>query len=90
MRVRDYMTKNVVTVEPDVRLTEVVSIMESNDFHRVPVVDVNNVYQGLITEAIIANNSPALVNILHIKILYIYFYIFRRKSQYKSEKSLYK
>lgn len=66
MRVRDYMTKNVVTVEPDVRLTEVVSIMESNDFHRVPVVDANNVYQGLITEAIIANNSPSSASSLSI------------------------
>lgn len=66
MRVKDYMTKNVVTVEPDVRLTEVVSIMESNDFHRVPVVDVNNVYQGLITEAIIANNSPSSASSLSI------------------------
>lgn len=66
MRVRDYMTKNVITVEPDVRLTEVVSIMESNDFHRVPVVDTNNVYQGLITEAIIANNSPSSASSLSI------------------------
>lgn len=66
MRVKDYMTKNVITVEPDVRLTEVISIMESNDFHRVPVVDTNNVYQGLITEEIIANNSPSSASSLSI------------------------
>lgn len=65
MKVKHYMTKNVVTVSPDVKVTDAVDLMETNDFHRLPVVS-DGKFVGLITEEIIASNSPSQVSSLSI------------------------
>lgn len=65
MKVKHYMTKDVVTVTSDVKVTDAVDLMESNDFHRLPVVS-DGKFVGLITEDIIATNSPSQVSSLSI------------------------
>lgn len=65
MEVKHYMTKEVITVTPDVKVTDAVDIMEANDFHRLPVVQ-GGKFIGLITEELIAENSPSKVSSLSI------------------------
>ena len=65
MNVGHFMTKNVVTVTPDTRVTDAVDIMENNDFHRLPVVE-NGKYVGIVTDEEIAENSPSSVTSLSI------------------------
>lgn len=65
MKVKHYMTKDVVTVTPEEKVTDAVDLMENNDFHRLPVVS-NGKFVGLITEEIIATNSPSKVSSLSI------------------------
>lgn len=49
MIVRDVMTKNVVTVNPETKVTEVAETLFKNRFHGVPVVEGNEIV-GIITE----------------------------------------
>lgn len=65
MKVKHYMTKDVITVTPKVKVTDAVDIMEENKFHRLPVVQDGKFY-GLITEELIAENSPSKVSSLSI------------------------
>lgn len=65
MKVKHYMTKNVITVTSDVKITDAVDLMEDNDFHRLPVVR-DGKFIGLITEELIAQNSPSKVSSLSI------------------------
>lgn len=65
MKVKHYMTKEVITVTSDVKISDAVDIMEEHDFHRLPIVDKGK-FVGLITEDIIAENSPSKVSSLSI------------------------
>lgn len=65
MNVGHYMTKDVVTVTSDVKLAKAIDIMDRNQFHRIPVVD-DGEFVGLITEQLIAENSPSHVSSLSI------------------------
>src|SRR5690625_4655820 len=65
MNVGHYMTKNVITVTEETRVTDAVDLMEKNDFHRLPVVK-DNQYIGIVTDEDIAENSPSSVNSLSI------------------------
>lgn len=65
MNVKHFMTKEVVTVTKDTRVTDAVDIMERNNFHRLPVVE-NEQYIGLVTDEEIAENSPSSVTSLSI------------------------
>lgn len=65
MDVKHFMTKEVITVTKDTRVTDAVDIMERNNFHRLPVVE-NNEYIGLVTDEEIAENSPSSVTSLSI------------------------
>ena len=65
MNVGHFMTKNVVTVTPDTRITDAIDLMERNNFHRLPVVK-NDQYVGLVTDEEIAENSPSSVTSLSI------------------------
>lgn len=49
MKVEDLMTKNVVSVSPETKITEVAGILTKNRFHGVPVVR-NGKVLGIITE----------------------------------------
>lgn len=65
MKVKHYMTKDVITVTSDVKITDAVDIMEEHHFHRLPIVEKGQ-FVGLITEEIIAENSPSKVSSLSI------------------------
>lgn len=65
MKVKHYMTKDVITATPDIKISDAVSIMEKHGFHRLPIVE-NGKFVGLITEEIIALNSPSKVSSLSI------------------------
>lgn len=49
MQVKDIMTKNVISVSPETKITEVAEIIFKNKFHAVPVVEDGKVV-GIITE----------------------------------------
>lgn len=65
MNVGHFMTKNVITVTPDTRVTDAVDLMEKNNFHRLPVVK-DKQYLGIVTDEEIAANSPSNVTSLSI------------------------
>jgi len=65
MNVKHFMTKDVVTITKDTRVTDAVDIMERNDFHRLPVIE-NDQYVGIVTEEEIAENSPSSATSLSI------------------------
>lgn len=65
MKVKHFMTENVITVQETTRVTDAVDLMERNNFHRLPVVK-NDRYIGLITDEEIAENSPSNVTSLSI------------------------
>lgn len=65
MNVKHFMTKEVITVTKETRVTDAVDIMEKNNFHRLPVVE-NDRYIGLLTDEEIAENSPSNVTSLSI------------------------
>jgi acetoin utilization protein AcuB len=65
MNVGHFMTRNVVTVTPDTRITDAIDLMERNSFHRLPVVK-NDQYVGLVTDEEIAENSPSSITSLSI------------------------
>lgn len=65
MNVKHFMTKEVITVTKETRVTDAVDTMEQNNFHRLPVVE-NDKYIGLVTDEEIAENSPSNVTSLSI------------------------
>jgi acetoin utilization protein AcuB len=56
MYVKDHMTENPITIDPDVTLSRSLEIMGKNHFHRLPVTK-NGKLIGLITEGLINDNS---------------------------------
>ena len=65
MNVGHFMTKNVVTVTEDTRVTDAVDLMERNQFHRLPVIK-DNQYIGIVTDKEISENSPSHLTSLSI------------------------
>lgn len=65
MRVKHFMTEDVITVQETTRVTDAIDLMERNNFHRLPVVK-NDRYIGLITDEEIAENSPSSITSLSI------------------------
>ena len=49
MSVKDFMTKDLVTVTPKTKIFDAVDLMKKYDIHRLPVID-NDKLVGLITE----------------------------------------
>lgn len=58
MQVKHKMTVNPVCISPDQTISEVLDLMQQNDFHRLPVVDKNKLV-GLVTEGVVLENSPS-------------------------------
>lgn len=58
MYVKNYMTKALVTVTKDVKVLEALDLMKAHDIHRLPVVEEQRLI-GLITEELIAKNTPS-------------------------------
>lgn len=65
MNVGHFMTRHVVTVTEDTRVTDAVDLMERNQFHRLPVVK-NHRYIAMVTDKEISENSPSQLTSLSI------------------------
>jgi CBS-domain-containing membrane protein len=58
MKVADIMTKEVITVSPETKVTEVARIIHEHNFNGLPVVDGEKKLLGLVTEMdLLANDS---------------------------------
>jgi CBS domain-containing protein len=58
VQVKDTMTKEVITVAPDTKVTEVARIIHERNFNGLPVVDAEKKVLGMITEAdLLANDA---------------------------------
>jgi CBS domain-containing protein len=58
MKVEDIMTKEVITVAPETKVTEVARVIHEHNFNGLPVVDGENKVVGLVTEMdLLANDS---------------------------------
>ena len=70
-KVTDFMTKDVITCEPDEKITKVIDLMNTKHIHRLPVVDANGKLTGMITEGMIAgaNNSATSLSIFELNYL---------------------
>ena len=47
-KVKDFMTKDVITCEPDEKITKVIDLMNTKHIHRLPVVDASGKLTGMI------------------------------------------
>jgi acetoin utilization protein AcuB len=65
MSVRDFMTKNVITVHSEMPIFDAIDLMKKHDIHRLPVVD-NDRLVGLITEGTIAEAMPSKATSLSV------------------------
>ena len=65
MLVKDKMTTDLITVDPDQTISEVLDLMSSNDIHRLPVVAQGKLV-GLVTQGVVAENSPSHLTTLSI------------------------
>jgi CBS domain-containing protein len=48
--IKDYMTKKVITVAPDMNIMEAISILIKNDISGAPVIDASGKLVGILTE----------------------------------------
>ena len=58
MYVKDNMTRNPYTVGLNQSVSEALDIMSASNIHRLPVVDQKGKLLGLVTESLIASNTP--------------------------------
>jgi len=58
MRIRDVMTKNVITVSPDTLVVDAEKIMKENNVHRLPVVEEGELV-GIVTKYDVLEASPS-------------------------------
>lgn len=65
MKIKHYMTDEVICVEPQTKVSQAVNLMEKHHIHRLPVIEDGKLV-GLVTEAIIADNSASSATSLSI------------------------
>lgn len=65
MSVADFMTQELFTVTPDMRINDAVDIMKERQIHRLPVVD-NGRLVGLVTQGIIEAAMPSKATSLSV------------------------
>ncbi|MFC6181685.1 CBS domain-containing protein [Lactiplantibacillus daowaiensis] len=65
MSVADYMTKKLVVVHPETTVSVAVDLMRTNDIHRLPVMDGNQLV-GLVTQGIISRALPSTATSLSV------------------------
>ena len=58
MYVKDIMSTDVTTIDRDASVSKAIDRMSSRSFHRLPVVDEEGKLIGLLTESVIASNTP--------------------------------
>lgn len=66
MKIRNYMITSPITINEDETISEALDIFKRNSFHRLPVVDSAKRFVGLITEGVIAANTPTSATSLSI------------------------
>lgn len=65
MSVSDFMTKNLVVAQPEMKIFDAVDLMKKNNIHRLPVVKGENLI-GLITEGTIQSAMPSKATSLSV------------------------
>lgn len=65
MYVKDWMTKDVVTLSPNDSITDAFDVMKKGDFHRVPIAS-NGKLVGLITGSTLADFAPSKATTLSV------------------------
>lgn len=63
MRVEDIMTREVVTISPDTKVTEVARIIHEYNFNGLPVIDAEKKVIGLVTETDLLSNDSFGIHI---------------------------
>lgn len=59
------MSTNLITISPETKLMHALDLMKQHDIHRLPVIDQGK-FIGLVTEEIIAKNSPSTATSLSV------------------------
>jgi acetoin utilization protein AcuB len=70
MLISDWMTREVISVEPDVSMMKVSKIMKEKHIRRLPVVDAGKKLLGIVTDRDIKEASPSKATTLDIHELY--------------------
>ncbi|GGI64404.1 CBS domain-containing protein [Enterococcus alcedinis] len=65
MSVKDFMSKNVITVEPQTPIFDAIDLMKTHQIHRLPVVTAGKLV-GLITEGVIQGALPSKATSLSV------------------------
>ena len=65
MFVKNYMSSNLITIDPNTTVIKALDLMREHDIHRLPVV-LDNQLVGLITESVIAKHSPSTATSLSV------------------------
>ena len=66
MYVKNYMSTDLVTITPDTTVIKALDLMRRHDINRLPVV-VKGQLVGLLTESVIAKNSPSTATSLSVR-----------------------
>ncbi len=66
--VKDYMTKNVVTVSPQTTTSEVIKLMKESDHNSYPVVE-NNKLVGMVTSFDIVVKDYSLAILIWVQVI---------------------
>jgi acetoin utilization protein AcuB len=69
MFVRDYMTANPITVEPDVAFPEAMNLLRAHKIRRLPVME-NGRLVGIVVEKDLLSNQPSPATTLSVYELY--------------------
>lgn len=70
MLIRDWMTQEVITVEPGVSMMKASRLMKEHNIHRLPVADEDGRLVGIISDRDIKEASPSKVTTLDMHELY--------------------
>lgn len=66
MYVKDFITKNVITIRPDESLTDAIALIKEHRIRRLPVVDENGDLIGIVAESDLLKASPSTATSLNI------------------------
>jgi acetoin utilization protein AcuB len=70
MLIREWMTRNVITVTPDTSMMKASKLMKENGFRRLPVLDGNGKLIGIVSDRDIKEASPSKATTLDMHELY--------------------
>lgn len=65
MEVKEYMSTQLITVEPTTTVMKALDLMKEHDIHRLPVVEGNKLV-GLLTAELVAQHSPSMATSLSV------------------------